>query len=57
MTYGERAQMRTDALTARSPRWCPSCGARAIAPLFWPDASLDCWDCLDCFAVFSGRGD
>jgi ribosomal protein L37AE/L43A len=46
-----------ESIMARYPRRCGSCGSRAIAPLFWPDASLDVWDCSDCGAIFSGMGD
>jgi hypothetical protein len=39
------------------PVRCPECGADAV-PLFWPDASLDVYDCDNprCAAIFS-RGD
>lgn len=57
MDYDERARSRADALTALTPTRCPNCGSRAIAPLFWPDASLNVFDCCDCLAIFSGRGD
>jgi single-stranded DNA-binding protein len=48
-----------EAISARYPRRCPSCGSKWIAPTFWPDASLDVWDCAEpeCRAIFSGRGD
>lgn len=59
MNYDERARARAEAVDATTPRWCPSCGSKWIAPTFWPDASLDVWDCAEpeCRAIFSGRGD
>lgn len=53
----DRPALIAQALRDRHPRRCPSCGSDAIAPLFWPDASLDVWDCQRCAAIFSGRGD
>ena len=44
-------------LDAVRPRRCPECGSRNIAPLFWPDPDTDVFDCADCAAMFSGRGD
>ena len=39
------------------PDRCPTCGSREIAPLFWPDASVDSYDCSnpDCHTIFSWR--
>lgn len=59
MDYAERSLVRCAALADRMPQRCPDCGSTWIAPTFWPDASLDVWDCSnpECHAVFSGRGD
>ena len=43
------------AVDARSPRWCPDCGSREIAPMFWTAA--DVFGCDTCGALISGRGD
>lgn len=39
------------------PDRCPACGSRQIAPLFWPDPSLDVYDCANpaCHAIWSHR--
>jgi hypothetical protein len=42
-----------DRAKADQPQWCPQCGSREIAPLFWVDA--DCWDCARCYAIWSER--
>ena len=37
------------------PDRCPACGSREVCPVFWPDASLDQWDCADCKAMWGVR--
>ena len=39
------------------PTRCPACGDPGVAALFWPDPSLDLWDCANpaCHAVFCWR--
>lgn len=53
----ERMATRERQLLAVTPTRCPACGSREIAPLFWPDATLDVFDCRRCASIFSGRGD
>lgn len=39
------------------PDRCPLCGSKQIAPLFWPDPSLDRYSCFndECLAEFGWR--
>jgi hypothetical protein len=37
------------------PDRCPACSSRNVAPLFWPDPSLDQYECVDCGALFCWR--
>jgi hypothetical protein len=43
--------------TGALPSTCPNCGSREIAPLFWPDPSLDRYSCFnpECLAEFGWR--
>lgn len=39
------------------PTRCPACSGSAVTPLFWPDTSLDQFECHepDCRAIFCWR--
>ena len=39
------------------PDRCPHCASRAVAPLFWPDASLELYECFApaCRAIWCWR--
>jgi hypothetical protein len=39
------------------PTRCPSCGSRAIYPLFWVDCDVFQCENAACLAITSGRGD
>ena len=48
---GRRLAAAQERSLSSTPRWCPGCGSRQIAPMFRTDARL--WDCFDCRRIFT----